>query len=209
MLSDNTFENNKGVTGLKLNITIASAYFTIANFKFRDYNDTNHISCINFDEWQAIDRVTLDSFEFTNIKNSCCTQNRFSVMIKNIEVSKCTFVNNEANDFGGAVYADAHITGFSSNKFYNCRTTSENGEDRGCAICLNAMEIDSMEFISSSIFVDCSSSHSGSALFVICKILKKMAVDLFNHIRQSTIVKVTNIDMRLCSLTAISLIVIQ
>lgn len=79
MLSDNTFENNKGVTGLKLNITIASAYFTIANFKFRDYNDPNHISCINFDDWQAIYRDTLDSFEFTNIKNSCWyTESLFS-----------------------------------------------------------------------------------------------------------------------------------
>lgn len=76
---------------------------------------------------------------FTNITyNTCrgepsgasiCITMQESTTGKNIEVNKCTFVNNEANGFGGAVYADAHITGFSSNKFYNCRTTSENGED--------------------------------------------------------------------------------
>ncbi|KAK8895936.1 hypothetical protein M9Y10_013822 [Tritrichomonas musculus] len=88
----------------------------------------------------------------------------------NLVIEGCRFTNVEAeNAMGGAIYAFAESTDIKGCIFRNCKVTGEEGViTQGGAIWLDAESVQKEELIANCIFENCSSTHSGGAVFLHC-----------------------------------------
>ncbi|KAK8838592.1 hypothetical protein M9Y10_033224 [Tritrichomonas musculus] len=138
--------------------------------------------------------VTVDSCRFINNSIKKYTQTDLihsgcgsSILCQNrkdedeqVYIEKCNFTNNDAESYGGAIYAETNTIELNGCRFELCTSGVDDDEGRGGGVYITEESGESFEQINENTFINCHASHSGGGLFIFCHDVKTRTIEESN-----------------------------